>query len=100
MVPTAADNDKAPSFKSSGDLEAIQLNGSWRVSLSDPIQWVLQRDCGRGGWVGRSFCRKRSTLLRCIRDYCGAVDPETMAIIEALPEWREASIAHAAAQRR
>lgn len=69
----------------------IVLNERWRVRLNDPLQWILERRLGRQtrkstGWVGRSFCTQRSTLLRDIRDYCGDVDPAALQQVEALPE--------------
>jgi hypothetical protein len=68
-----------------------QLNTSWRVK-DDPLQWILQRKKGNprkknSGWRGRSFCRTREALLRCIRDYCGEVDVLALAKVQALPEW-------------
>ena len=27
------------------------------------------------GWQDRSFCMTRDGLLRCVREYCGEVDP-------------------------
>jgi hypothetical protein len=63
----------------------IALNGGWRVS-EDELQWILQRYRG-GRWRDRSFCRTREALLRCIREYCGPVDPIGLLQVEALPEW-------------
>lgn len=69
----------------------INLNGNWRVRLTDPLQWILERRRGRPtrkstGWVGRSFCTQRTTLKRCIHEYCGEVDPNAPRQVEALPE--------------
>ena len=72
------------------------LNSRWRVA-DDPRQWILQNRKGRrraksSGWLSRSFCATRSALLRCIREYCGKVDAESLNLIENLPEthleWR------------
>lgn len=63
----------------------IALNGGWRVS-EDELQWMLQRYQG-GRWRDRSFCRTREALVRCIREYCGSVDPVGLMQAEALPEW-------------
>ena len=72
------------------------LNSRWRV-VDDPRQWVLQKRKGQprsksSGWQNRSFCTTRQGLLRCIREYCGKVDAESLKLIENLPEthleWR------------
>ena len=60
--------------------------------MDDPLQWKLQRKKGNprsknSGWRDRSFCRTRETLLRCVREYCGAVDVWALAKVQALPEW-------------
>jgi len=70
----------------------IQLNAGWRVS-EDCIQWMLQRRSSKPGqkpkWAGRSFCRTRKELLRCVREHCGIVDLEALKRLEALPEWHD-----------
>jgi hypothetical protein len=68
-----------------------QLNATWRV-VDDPLQWILQRKKGNprnknSGWRGRSFCRTRDALLRCIREYCGEVDVRALAKVQAFPYW-------------
>ena len=68
-----------------------QLNESWRV-IDDPLQWILQRKKGNPrkknpGWRDRSFCRTRDALLRCVREYCGEVDPSALATLKALSDW-------------
>jgi hypothetical protein len=68
-----------------------QLNASWRVA-DDPLQWILQRRKGHprkknGGWRARSFCRTREALLRCIREYCGEIDPLALTKLKSLPDW-------------
>lgn len=82
-----------------------QLNANWRV-VDDPLQWILQRRKGTPrekstGWQGRSFCRTREGLLRCIREYCclpdqggsrcvheyRGVDAAALQHVRALPEW-------------
>ena len=68
-----------------------QLNESWRV-IDDPLQWILQRkkDNPRKknpGWRDRSFCRTRDALLRCVREYCGEVDPSALVTLKALSDW-------------
>jgi hypothetical protein len=68
-----------------------QLDEAWRV-VDDPLQWILQRRKGNprsknSGWDGRSFCRTRDALLRCIREYCGVVDAKALANVQSLPDW-------------
>jgi hypothetical protein len=82
-----------------------QLNETWRV-IDDPLQWILQRRKGsprnkNSGWQGRSFCRTRDALLRCIREYCclpdqgqprsiceyRGADGAALQQVLALPEW-------------
>ena len=68
-----------------------QLNECWRV-VDDPLQWILQRKKGNPrkkstGWAGRSFCRTREALLRCIRQSCGELDHSALEKIKALPDW-------------
>jgi hypothetical protein len=67
-----------------------QLNGAWRV-VDDPLQWRLQRRKGNPrnkntGWQDRSFCTTREGLIRCVREYCGNVEPGALATLAALPE--------------
>ena len=69
----------------------IQLNDDWRV-VDDDLQYILQRRKGKArskatGWRGRSFCRTREALLRCIREYCGPVSESALQQVQALPEW-------------
>jgi hypothetical protein len=66
------------------------LNDRWRVVL-DPLQWIIEVRKGRGGvkstgWRGRRFCTTRTVLIRDVRELCGEVDPEALAILERLPE--------------
>jgi hypothetical protein len=67
-----------------------QLNANWRV-VDDPLQWIPQRRKGNprkrnSGWVDRSFCTTRDGLLRCVREYCGEVDQNALAELQALPD--------------
>ena len=67
-----------------------QLNATWRV-VDYPLQWRLQRKKGNSrtrnsGWQDRSFCTTREGLLRCMREYCGDVEPAALAKLAALPE--------------
>ncbi len=60
--------------------------------MDDPLQWILQRKEGNprkknSGWQGRSFCRTRKALLRCIREYCGEIDANALAKLQAFPDW-------------
>ena len=74
------------------------LNVKWRVSDDEDLQWVLQRararkeaggaasDVGGVSWDGNAYCNTRSALIRNIKERCGDVDPDALAIIEALPD--------------
>ena len=70
-----------------------QLNKNWRV-VDDPLQWILQRRKGNSrnknsGWQDRSFCTTREGLLRCIREYCGEVNQNALADLQALPDYHD-----------
>ena len=59
--------------------------------MDDPLQWRLQRKKGNprtrnSGWRDRSFCTTRDGLLRCVREYCGDVEPAALAKLTILPE--------------
>ncbi|MGD9868088.1 MAG: hypothetical protein AB7U38_08855 [Hyphomicrobiales bacterium] len=65
------------------------LNDSWRI-VDDPLQWILERRKGgprtkATGWISRSFCASKLGLTRCIPAYCGPVDPDALAVVDALP---------------
>lgn len=74
----------------------IVLNGRWRVRLTDPLQWILERRRGAvgkksTGYVGSSYCTQRRTLLREFREKIvdeggQEVDPDGLRQVEALPE--------------
>ncbi len=70
----------------------VVLNDRWRVS-EDSLQWMLQRRDNKPGkkakWTGRSFCRTREALLRCVNDYCGIIDAEALKRLEALPDFHD-----------
>jgi hypothetical protein len=60
--------------------------------VDDPLQWILQRKKGRqrkknSGWQSRSFCTTREGLVRCVREYCGEVDDEALANLQALADY-------------
>ncbi len=70
----------------------LQISRNWRLA-EDDLQWILQR-CrnGRrfqneqehtGNWYGRSFCRTRKALSRCVRENVKIEDDEDSALIEA-----------------
>jgi hypothetical protein len=68
-----------------------QLNEGWRV-VDDPLQRILQRKKGNSrrknsGWRGRSFCRTRDALLRCVAGFCGEIDDNALAELKSLPDW-------------
>ncbi len=78
------------------DCFPIVLNDRWRV-VDDPIQWILQQREGgkprrrpdgsyRQPWRDRSFPTGRRLLKREIRHLCGEVDPETLRLVNRLPE--------------
>jgi hypothetical protein len=84
-MSTAASSDTETSLPYASTGLAIALNDRWSVT-DDPLQWILQ--CRRGDqWHARSFCRTRSALQRCIREYCGPVDAVARLQIDALPDW-------------
>ena len=71
------------------------LGDSWRViECRDGVQWVLQKrirlsnsmkqDC----WRGRSFCRSKEALLRCIQKKVG-LDKSGDERFMVLPNWIE-----------
>jgi hypothetical protein len=67
----------------------IQLNDHWRI-VEDDLQYIVERRKGKArskasGWRPRLFCRQRKTLLRCIREHCGEVNPLAMEQVRALP---------------
>jgi hypothetical protein len=79
--------DKGPAHAS--NRLVVQLNANWRL-VDEPLQWMLQRRQGNprdknSGWRGRSFCRTREALLRCVHEYCGDVEPAALAKLAALP---------------
>ena len=85
-----AEHKETPPAHSSERLVA-QLNEQWRV-VDGPLQWVLQRGNGKvrnksSGSQGRSFCRTRVGLLRCISEYCGEVDANSVAKLKTLPDY-------------
>lgn len=60
--------------------------------MFDPLQWILQRRDGEtrersSGWSNRAYCVTRAGLLRCVREYCGEIDVDALALLRALPEW-------------
>jgi hypothetical protein len=55
------------------------------------IQWVIQKQDGKtksGGqrWTGRSYARRRETIIRLCREFGGLLNPEVQAILEELPD--------------
>jgi hypothetical protein len=66
-----------------------QLSPDWRViQCRDRLQWILQRSpkmSRRDDWRARSYCQTREALIRCAREYAGAVDAAAMATLIALP---------------
>lgn len=68
-----------------------QLNPDWRVvECRDRLQWILQRRGSpkkprRDDWRARSYCQTSEALIRCAREYAGAIDRAAAAILAALP---------------
>ena len=84
----------------------LQISRNWRLA-EDELQWILQR-CrnGRrfqderdhtGNWYGRSFCRTRKALIRCIDEYVKLEPGEDPGLIEAtvarIERWPEMHVA-------
>ncbi len=70
----------------------FQISGNWRIA-EDELQWILQR-CKNlkqytsdrdhsENWRGRSFCRTRKSLIRCIGKYVTLEPGEGPGLIEA-----------------
>ena len=60
--------------------------------MDAPLQWILQRRKGSPrkknfGWRDRSFCRTREALVRRVREYCGEIDDNSLAVLKSLPDW-------------
>ena len=85
------------------DRLVLQISREWRIA-GDQLQWILQRCKNLRGyegkreqsrnWSGRSFCRTRKALIRCIGEHVRLEDGEDQALIEAAiarverwPEW-------------
>jgi hypothetical protein len=54
------------------------------------VQWILQhrgspKKPRRDDWRGRSYCQTREALIRCTREFAGAIEPVAIAILTALP---------------
>jgi hypothetical protein len=72
-----------------------QLSPRWRViECPDGVQWVLQyrfraETSDKPPWKGRSFCRTREALIRCITEHADDTDPaQAEALLAHLPERR------------
>jgi hypothetical protein len=81
---------KGPRFAESSDqypFVIAELADSWRViECADDMQWILQRRTTNRGeiqWNGRSFCRTKEALLRCIKEREAGKVPGTLL---ALPD--------------
>ena len=87
-----------PAAAPKGPKIVAALNEKWRVVDDVDLQWILQRrtssiavklaasEPSGGVWAARSFCNTRRALIRCVREYCGDVGPDALAILEALPD--------------
>ncbi len=74
------------------DRSVLQISREWRIA-EDELQWMLQRcmnakrhadnrDDARN-WCGRSFCRTRKALIRCMGEYIKLEADEDPGLIEA-----------------
>ena len=80
----------------------FQISRNWRLA-EDDLQWILQRSKNlkqytsdrdhSENWRGRSFCRTRKTLIRCIREHVSLEPGEGADVIEAavarVEQWSE-----------
>jgi hypothetical protein len=63
------------------------LNDHWRViACKGSIQWILQKSSGPDHWRGRSYCRTRAALVRCVREKVGQVRGDALVILLRLSE--------------
>lgn len=67
-----------------------RLNDRWRIE-DDDVQWILavrrgRKDAVGTRWSGRRFHRCRTPLIASICELCGPVDPDALAVIQALPD--------------
>jgi hypothetical protein len=92
-VPIALGGAKMSRLESAdGCVGLAELNPDWRVvACRDRVQSIVQRRGSqkasrRDDWRGRAYCRTSEALIRCTREYAGAVDPIAVAILAALPE--------------
>ncbi len=66
------------------------LNDRWRV-VDEGLQWMLQVRTGRPtkkstGWRNRCFHLDRTALFVSIREHCGNVHADALAVLRKLPE--------------
>jgi hypothetical protein len=65
------------------------LNSRWRVT-EDELQWILEKRRFGGVWRGRSYCRTKAALLRCIREHVeGDIDLVEFIKVQVLPDWHQ-----------
>ena len=70
----------------------VQLNRNWRViECKDGIQWILQSSKGfykdKPAWRGRSYCRTKKGLLKCINGKVGLIEEKNLYTLNRLPEF-------------
>ena len=82
-APDTPESDETAARGVTGACIAI-LCKRWRVA-DDALQWIVQRREGQG-WRSCRFPTRRTTLLRDVRELCGTVSPEAVAVLEALPD--------------
>lgn len=89
---------EAPTHKESDDAYlgvVVRLNDRWRVIVCrNGIQWILQTAKKRRdgtAWEGRSYCRTREGLNRCVSRLAGRISAGSEAVLAGLPDMAEAS---------
>jgi len=59
------------------------------IVCRDNLQWILQRRDRRTGtrpWASLRYCQTREALIRDCRHFCKRIDPNALAVLEALPD--------------
>jgi hypothetical protein len=80
-----------PAAAKNGPRVVAYLSRTWRL-VKTRLQWILERRSTESGlkstgWRARNFCISRAGLLRCIREFCGPVDADSLAAVRRLPEF-------------
>ena len=68
----------------------FHINARWRViECRDSVQWILQKrtnKAGEGKWYGKSYCRTKTALIRCVQGKIGVIDPVSETFLHRLPD--------------